>query len=260
MIDLVIFLLLLISLIWGLVEYHCLAIRDLDVMDFDPKHEVPEQLKGQKIVFLSDLQFDHKFSGFQHMAMRRVVKKTNALKPDLILFGGDLIHKMNPHNRNIENYIKELNAPIIAILGNHDYYEIDYVLELYKKLEITLLVNESIDYCGMQIIGVDDLRIGKPVLPEVKDQFTLLLTHSADFVEIMDRSVDMALAGHFHGGMVTLFGLYAPVIKSAYGKKYQYGMIQGPTTKIFVGKGIGGYVFFIPMRFFARPEIITIQF
>lgn len=251
---------LFISLMWGLFEYYWVESTFLKASDFNPTHDIPEEMVGQRIVFLSDLQFDHAFSGFRHKAMARVVKKTNALKPDLILFGGDLIHKMNPNNRYIEEYLKQFDAPIIAILGNHDYYEIDYVLDLYNRLGIKLLVNESMDYCGMQILGVDDLRIGKPVVPEVKNQFSLLLTHSADVVETMTSSVDMALAGHFHGGMVTLFGLYAPVIKSAYKKKYQYGMIQAPKTKIYVGRGLGGYVIFVPMRFFARPEIVIIDF
>lgn len=251
---------LLIALMWGLMEYYFIKTTYLTPKDFKVTHEVPEALKNQRIVFLSDFQFDHKFSGFRHKAIQQVIKKTNALKPDLILFGGDLIHKENRHNRHIEAYLKQFDAPIIAILGNHDYYEIDYVLDLYKRLGIRLLINESMDYCGMQILGVDDLRIGNPVVPQVKDGFSLLLTHSADVVETMTSHVDMALAGHFHGGMVTLFGLYAPIIKSAYGKKYQYGMVQAPSTQIYVGKGLGGYVFFIPMRFFARPEIVVINF
>lgn len=256
----VIFGILFAGLIWGLIEYQTLRITKLRPEEFSPSHEVPKEMKGKKLIYLSDFQFDHKWTGFRHRAIQRIVKRTNAAKPDLILFGGDLIHKMNPHNRHIETYLKQFDAPIVAILGNHDYYELDYVLDLYKRLGIKLLVNETMDYCGMQIVGVDDLRIGNPVVPVLKDQFTLLLTHSADVVETMTEPVDMALAGHFHGGMVTFFGLYAPVIKSAYGKKYQYGMVQAPTTKIYIGKGLGGYVFFIPMRFFAQPELIIINF
>lgn len=260
MFYLLFFVVLVAGLVWGLIEYQTLRVTKLIPSDFNPSHEVPEEMIGKKIIFLSDFQFDHKWTGFRHRAIARIVKKTNAEKPDLILFGGDLIHKMNPHNRNIETYLKQFDAPIVAILGNHDYYEIDYVLDLYKRLGVKLLVNETIEYCGMQIAGVDDLRIGNPIVPKLKNQFTLLLTHSADVVETMSESVDMALAGHFHGGMVTFFGLYAPVIKSAYGKKYQYGMVQAPTTKIYIGKGLGGYVFFIPMRFFAQPEMVIIDF
>lgn len=251
---------LVAGLVWGLIEYYWIEVTRLRVNDFNPSHEVPMELRGQRIVYLSDFQFDHAKTGFRHKAIAQVVERTNAFKPDLILFGGDLIHKKNRHNHHIESYLRQFDAPIIAILGNHDYYDIDYVKELYERLGIEVLINESIDYCGMQILGVDDLRIGKPVVPEVKDGFSLLLTHSADVVETMDVQVDMALAGHFHGGMVTFFGLYAPIIKSAYKKKYQYGMVQAPTTKIYVGRGLGGYVFWMPMRFFARPELIVIDF
>lgn len=194
----VVFLVLALSLLWGLMEYYWIEVTRLHVNDFKPQHDVPVEMQGQRIVYLSDFQFDHAKSGFRHRAIQRVVEQTNALKPDLILFGGDLIHKQNPHNRHIESYMKQFNAPIIAILGNHDYYELGYVLDLYKRLGITLLVNESIDYCGMQILGVDDLRIGNPVVPQVKDQFSLLLTHSADVVETMNETVDMALAIDVH--------------------------------------------------------------
>ncbi len=251
---------LAVLLLMGLLEYYHIEHTFLKIQDFKPKQQVPKELSGERIVYLSDFQFDHKWTGFRHLAIKRIVKKVNNLNPDLILFGGDLVHKKNRYNHHIKPYMSQFHAPIIAILGNHDYYDLETVEAIYQDANVSLIVNETLNYKGMQIVGVDDLRIGNPQVPPLQDQFTLLLTHSADVVETMKESYDIALAGHFHGGMVTVFGLYAPVIKSAYGKKYAQGMIKAPTGHIYVGRGLGGYVFFVPMRFFARPEIIVIDF
>ena len=85
----------------------------------------------------------------------------------------------------------------------------------------------------------------------------LLLSHNPDFVEtIRDRRVGLVLSGHTHGGQIIVPGYGAPVVPSRYGQKYLYGLVQGPTCRIFITRGVGTVT--PPVRFFCRPEIVLI--
>jgi predicted MPP superfamily phosphohydrolase len=64
------------------------------------------------------------------------------------------------------------------------------------------------------------------------------------------------LSGHTHGGQVTFFGKWAPLVPSQHGQKYRTGMIETPYTHLIVTNGIGTIT--PPVRFFARPEILVL--
>jgi len=68
--------------------------------------------------------------------------------------------------------------------------------------------------------------------------------------------VDIVLSGHTHGGQVTLFGLWVPYMPSDYGQKYSGGFAKTAYTAVYVTRGIG--MTFLPIRFFARPEITVL--
>jgi predicted MPP superfamily phosphohydrolase len=74
-----------------------------------------------------------------------------------------------------------------------------------------------------------------------KATFTILLTHTPDYVEDADVSgVDLALAGHTHGGQVTLFGLYAPITASKYGMRFRTGLRRSSHgVPIIISSGLG---------------------
>ena len=56
------------------------------------------------------------------------------------------------------------------------------------------------------------------------DDFVILLTHTPDYAEdVPVTNSDLILAGHTHGGQVTLFGLYAPIVPSHYGQRFLPG-------------------------------------
>ena len=53
--------------------------------------------------------------------------------------------------------------------------------------------------------------------------------------------VDLALAGHTHGGQVTLFGLYAPITASRYGMRFRTGLRRSSSSgvPIIISSGLG---------------------
>jgi len=81
--------------------------------------------------------------------------------------------------------------------------------------------------------------------------------HSPDVAEALGGApVDLLLAGHTHGGQVTVFGLWAPFVPSRYGQKYRAGLVTGGPVPVFVSTGVGTIV--APLRFFARPEVVLL--
>jgi len=91
-----------------------------------------------------------------------------------------------------------------------------------------------------------------------KNDFVVPVSHSLDFFPLPNKSkVDVMLSGHTHGGQITLFGLWAPIIHPKYGNKYIAWIIHDNNTIMVVSNGIGTIK--VPMRFFARPQIIVIK-
>ena len=68
---------------------------------------------------------------------------------------------------------------------------------------------------------------------------------------------DMVVAGHTHGGQVTLFGLYAPVTASKYGMRYRTGLRHNRQgIPIIISNGLGTSRH--PIRMFAPTDIVIV--
>lgn len=250
----IIIIILLILFIYSLFEYRNIQIKKISSDDFGLK-----ETKNLKLVYLSDIQYDLYGHFTQKRLMQKIVETINNLNPDLIIIGGDIIHH---RHSDVFDYLKELNSPIIAILGNHDYKDIDKVIESYHDLNIKVLINETYQFKGITFIGLDDLRHGAPKLPEYnKEDYNILLIHEPDDFEsyAYDHQFNISLAGHLHGGQITFFGKYAPILPTNYKQKYRYGFIKINNNTLYVSSGLGGFVFFLPLRFFAKPEIIVLD-
>ena len=103
-------------------------------------------------------------------------------------------------------------------------------------------------------------RLGRLEHPPLRSPFPsgVLLTHTPDFVEELEAGVaDIALAGHTHGGQVTLLGLYAPVTSSRYGTRFRTGLRHSSGgVPIVISGGLGTSRY--PIRFCAPTDIVVI--
>ena len=253
--------LLLICLVLGIyifIEPYWLETR---FIEFENK-DIPYSFNGKKIVFVSDI---HHGPNFSRARVQSLVKHVNDLKPDIILLGGDYIEGAKYALACFEE-LKNLNAPLgkFGVLGNHDHWENEVdVREGMKSAGIKILDNKAqwitIKGGGIKIGGVGDMYADnqniKPTVNDVQEEdFVILLSHNPDYVEeIKNYKVDIVLSGHTHGGQVTLFGQWAPVIPSNYGQKYRVGEVRTDYTKVYISRGIGSTG--IPIRFFSRPEV-----
>ena len=91
--------------------------------------------------------------------LARWVNLINAEKPDLILFGGDVIDlSLRPViEGNFQDEFHRLEAPVMTVLGNHEFYgDLDRARQFFKDADIQLLKDSVAHFKGVDIIGRND--------------------------------------------------------------------------------------------------------
>lgn len=253
----------------GVTAYSFAEARTLSVTsDVITSASVPQELEGARIVFVSDV---HAGPYFGPGRMDALVDQVNALEPDVLILGGDYVGGRANGAEVFYERAGGFRARLarIAVLGNHDVWEgAETARDGLAEAGFSVLENESalIDAGGaaIAVAGVDDLYTGDPD-PEAasrgipEDAFAVLVSHNPDvFADLLGATAgrwDLALAGHTHGGQVTLFGLGGHV-PSDHGQRYRSGWMDENDTRILVSNGVGSVT--LPVRLFARPEIHVI--
>ena len=229
--------------------------------------DIPQAFDGSTIVFLTDI---HHGSHFSRSRITKLVDQTNNLKPDIIVLGGDYIEGNAKFIDPCFDELKRLKAPlgVYGVLGNHDHWRgATQTRQAMDSANIKSLENHAfwIIKSGQKIrlggVGVegDERPIIEFTTSEVTDtDFVLLISHYPDIVKTMaNKKVDLVLAGDTHGGQVTFFGLFAPMLFPYTDQPIRTGMHKFKYTNIIVSNGIG--TVYLPMRFFARPQIVIIE-
>jgi len=229
--------------------------------------DIPESFDNVRIVFLTDI---HHGRFFSRSRVRKVVDLANKLNAQMILLGGDYVEGSPDY---IEGCFEELGnlsteLGVYGVLGNHDHWQgARKTREAMAKHGILSIDNNAfwIQKNGQRIRigGVGDhcedvQRLGITTDKTLESDFVLLVSHSPDYaMDITGDKVDLLLSGHTHGGQITLFGLYAPKVPSRYGQKFRTGKKMVNSIWVIVSNGIGAVM--LPIRFFARPQMVIIQ-
>ncbi|WP_160720304.1 metallophosphoesterase [Bacillus sp. USDA818B3_A] len=241
----------------------------LEINELEMKHSlIPKGFEGLRVIQFSDTHI-----GFQYnlAEFKRLVNKINDLKPDIILFTGDLMDAPNKYTKinELVSILKSLHAPLgkYCIFGNHDHG--GYGSEIYRNImestNFKVLLNMSVkirkDGSTIYLIGIDDAMLGNPDLPLAlknvpRSSFKILLSHAPDLAESAAQyPIQWQISGHSHGGQVKLPFLGA-LIMPPFAQKYPEGLytIKGSyPLNLYVNRGIGTTR--LPFRFMAKPEL-----
>jgi predicted MPP superfamily phosphohydrolase len=250
---------------WGvLVEPGLLEVRERAVAPA----AWPASLAGLRVAAISDVH-----GGAPHVdedALRRLVERTNASRPDVIVLLGDYVIHGVPGGRFMEpaqvaDLLSGLRAPlgVFAILGNHDHWHDALgTASAFEAEGIPMLVNEArrVERGGVPlwIAGLDDAWAGAPdaaaaLRPVPAGEAVLLLTHNPDIFPTLPARATLTLAGHTHGGQVRVPWLGPPIVPSKYGQRYAEGWIVEDGRSMYVTTGVGTSI--APVRFLVRPEV-----
>ena len=216
-----------------------------------------------KIAFFSDL---HNSPELIDQAIDHIA----AAKPDLILFGGDLVTAYERFHRTrwtIKAFGKLRSiAPTFAILGNHDYEKLAQLERVYAAAGIPLLRNQRIDWttpsgATLRIIGLGDWNEGDEapatcLAPAGKENApVLLLSHDPESRWLLRRyDWDLMLSGHTHGGQL---GNPFTGDSISFRSSMPAGLFDFEgNRRVFVTRGVGAIY---SMRFFSPPEVNIIE-
>lgn len=270
--KIVIIIVIIIALV--LLYSRFISTRGLIIKEYPIKTtKLDSNYDGLKIVQLSDIHYG---STVGIKELKNVVKKINNLKPDIVVFTGDLVeNKVVLSEEEVKNVIKELNKidpkiETLAVKGNHDY-DHEYFEQILKELNWHLLDN-TYEYVYSKsnkpiiFVGLDDLTDGNPdydnafsYLNETEeDLYTIVLAHEPDQIdEIKNFDFDLMLSGHSHLGQIRL-----PLIGAIYtppgSKKYYDEHYKVDNANLYINGGIGTST--IKFRFFNKPSINLYRF
>lgn len=197
--------------------------------------------------------------------IEKLVEKTNALKPDMVVITGDLVDLPISHIEYDLYPLKDIEAPTYFILGNHEYFHgVGETVAYVKELGITPLLNEHV------VIGDGDKKFNLVGLTDVtgtranfyppdttkafagadQNKSCIVLAHQPRMITEMNGCrCDLMLSGHTHGGQIFPFGL---LVMTA--QPYLAGLHTHEEGKqIFVSRGTGYWG--PPLRFLAPSEI-----
>lgn len=236
-------------------------------------NELSEDYDGLKIIHFSDLHYK---STIDINYVKKLVKKINELKPDIVVFTGDLVESnVTLDDKEVKNLTKELDKinptiETLAVIGNHDY-DHDYWNQIVPNLNWKVLDNTyeyvySNSTTPILFVGFDDLREGTPdyanafsyLNTDSNDRYTIVLAHEPDQIdEIKDYNFDLYLSGHSHLGQirVPLVGaIYTPVGSKKYYDEHYYVN----DADLYISGGIGTSL--LKLRLFNRPSINLYRF
>ena len=223
--------------------------------------EIPRGFDEMKIVQISDIHYG---TTINESSLKKMVNKVNQLKPDIIVFTGDLVAKgINPTDKikaEITVNLSKLKAPIgkYAIASNEDL-ESDSFYDLITNSGFTLLNNEAKliynnDDEPIELVGISN--INNKI--ELTDNYKIALIHKPDdFDNIKNDNYNIVMAGHNHGGIIRLPFL-GGLINIEGAKKYHNDYYEIDNTKLYVSSGLGTSN--INFRIFNQPSINLYRF
>ena len=261
---------------WGIWE----GVRIPDVRRVEIALEgLPPAFDGFRLVQLTDL---HCSSAARKARTAGIVRKVNALKPDLVCITGDFVDGPPSLRADDLSPLADLRAPfgVFGCAGNHEYYS-DYVAwrPVFTSFGIVMLDNAHrvLEKDGARLVlgGVTDPaavrnrradrtveRLEPPDAAKAfagapADACRILLQHRPRLPPKMSRAepVQLQLSGHTHGGMMPGIAFLVGRLENNNG--FVRGLYRLGGGFLYVSPGTGQWAGF-PLRLGVPAEITEI--
>ena len=269
-------------IIWALVGYGTLVgfakleVRECEYVSAD----LPQAFDGYRIVHFSDAHVGT-LEGWRKWMLQRAIDTINSLRPDAIVFTGDLENLHPDELKEQAAVLRQLHAKdgVFSILGNHDYptyLDLDEVskerlvkltTQYEREMGWQLLLNEhkvirrdsdSIVIAGMENWG--NLKrmprrgdVKKTMEGVSPSSFVVMLQHDPTAWRnkiVPECHAQLTLSGHTHGGQFSLFG-WSP---ASFTYDVWGGWDHEGERAMFVSTGLGAL---IPFRLNMPGEIVV---
>ncbi len=259
-----------LALYAGEIDRHWLDVQQIEFR----LRNLPEAFRGFRIAHLADFHYGE-YS--EPTFIRSVIRRVNALRPDMIALTGDFVSS-GPMVRRISvdfayhcaDLLARLECPLrFAVMGNHDVLVSRAgVTDALMSRGFPVLHNSAMpiekDGARLWLAGVADVTVGTDAdldaaLPQGRAAATeplILLAHEPDYADrVVGSGVDLMLSGHTHGGQVRI-PFMPPMNLPPMGRKYVEGRFSLKDLQLYVTRGIGTVG--VPFRFRCPPEVTLI--
>lgn len=228
-----------------------------------------------RLLHLSDLQA-HQMGPWED----RVLDEARRLQPDLVVWTGDYVQpRLSATRGDAESRLRAVlrHRPVTAALGNYAVRG-DVDVNWPRVLASTGVVTLSEDVVRVPLPGGRTLRLvglasgtsrGRDRVALARElgdvptgDLSIVAGHNPSYVRLLPGlgRVDLALAGHTHGGQVAFPLLGAPYTKSLLPHRYARGLHDFEGIPLHVSAGIGMERGAAPqVRFLCPPEICLLE-
>ena len=188
------------------------------------------------------------------------VNLINAEKSDLVLFGGDVIDlSLRPvFEGNYAEEFHRVEAPMMTVLGNHEFYsDVTRAEQFFQDAGILLLRDSVAHFKGLDIIGRNDRtspeRAELADLAKNLDGFTIVLDHQPYHLEEAEAAgINFQFSGHTHRGQVWPLSW---ITDAMYEKGW--GHHRRGNTQYYVSSGLG--IWGAKIRVGTRSEYLVLH-
>ncbi|MCB1021571.1 MAG: metallophosphoesterase [Acidobacteria bacterium] len=233
----------------------------------------PEALDSMRVAVLTDLHIGSPYKGLD--SLRKLVRRTNELEPDLILLPGDFVIQgvlggtfVRPEE--IVPELAKLHAPlgVFAVMGNHDWWlrRPREMIAAFEQNGVPLLLDQAVRVdtgkAPFWVMGIGDFwetdhDVDAALAMVTDDAPVIAFTHNPDIFPDMPARVNLTIAGHTHGGQVYIPFVGRPVVPSEFGERYAIDEVREDGRVLYVSSGVGTSM--LPVRFLVPPEITMLE-
>jgi len=237
------------------------------------------------VLHLSDLHFTK-----PRRSLEKFLQRLSCSDVDFVFVTGDLIDDPKGIKPCVESLKKfKPRKGTFVVFGNHDYRtypfadqinrlitrkyygrsrpETEQLKKGLREAGIHVLQNQNVSVAlgggeRVVIVGVDDPVTGRADFDQAfqdagNGAVCLALIHSPSPFPVLERrSIDIAFAGHTHGGQIRIPGIgplpYAYQLEPIIDSTNRYGFVG------LVSRGLGAHPS-IRLRFFCRPEAVLVR-
>jgi len=250
----------------ALVQRTDFRVREIDI----PIPDLAPDLQGLRLLQLTDI---HLSVFLNEHELARVIDAANHTRAHVALVTGDLISTLGDPLDACLRQVARLrpDTAILGCMGNHEGYARaeDYAAREGARLGIRFLRQQRqqlrfgsalVNFCGVDYQRLSPRGQYLPGAERmiIPGALNVLLTHNPDvFPTAANKGFDLTVAGHTHGGQVTVEILDQSINPARFLTPFVYGTYHQGKAAAYVSRGIG--TIGIPARIGAPPEISLLR-
>lgn len=241
----------------GIINFNTIRLSEYKI-------EIPaksSKISHLKVAFVADFHLKGKT---RVSFVKSFVDRIAILKPDIMIFGGDIIEGDRQSEKLIvfEDLLKEIKTKygVFGVLGNHEHYSGQDRGGFFDKAGIKILsdtievIDGSFNLGGRNDSHFSSRKTIESLMKAVTDSLpTIMVDHRPTELEVVSKTaVDVQLSGHTHNGQLFPINL---ITRAVYPLSWGYMKIRN--THFFVTSGI--QLWGPPVRTTGKSEIMVID-